>query len=186
MVPIWRNTIPASLLYTIAPIWHSVYMSNNLNKAKAKMGNLRCAIPPYYLVARSADGEPVVAMPGDTFGMLERGYAPSALECAQLLIRFRRTTRWSRPAMAAFMGVSPQVLRRWETGERKMSGAARRLTWLLELLVNDPDQFIDALSMVFWGTKNMADALKCKEQMERQSLADYINAEVSQSKPMAT
>jgi len=154
-------------------------MSNDLKRAKAKMGNLRCSIPPYYLVARSTDGEPVVAMPGDTFGMLERGYAPSALECAQLLIRFRRTTRWSRPAMAAFMGVSPNVLRRWETGERKMSGAARRLTWLLELLVNDPDQLIDALSLLFWGTKNMAEALSFKKLLETEDLVDEICAAVA-------
>jgi transcriptional regulator with XRE-family HTH domain len=114
--------------------------------------------------------------------MLERGYAPSAVDCRQRLIRFRQATRWSRPAMAAFMGVSRDVLRRWETGERNPSGAARRLIWLLDLLANEPDQLINSVSLIFWGTKNMDEALKHKEQMERQVLANFIRSEVFKSK----
>ncbi|HEY2329251.1 MAG TPA: helix-turn-helix domain-containing protein [Verrucomicrobiae bacterium] len=47
-------------------------------------------------------------------------------------IRLRQKLRWSRAGMAAFLGVDRSVLRRWETGERNPSGAARRLIWLLD------------------------------------------------------
>ena len=143
------------------------------------MGKLRCAMPPYYLAARATDGEPLPVLPGVIFETLERGYAPSAFECRQRLIHFRQTTRWSRPAMAAFMGVSRDVLRRWESGERKPSGAARRLIWLLDLLVNDPDQFINSLSLIFWGAENMVEALEFEKQIERQNVADIIRSVVA-------
>jgi len=70
-------------------------------------------------------------MSGETYEMLERGLAPTAGEVRLTLIRLRQKLHWSRPAMAAFLGVHRGVLRSWEVGARSPSGAARRLIWLL-------------------------------------------------------
>lgn len=115
------------------------------------MKGLRCSFPPYYVAARAADGEPVAALPGDMFSMLESGLAPTAGEIRVTLIQLRQTLRWSRAGMAAFLGVDRSVLRRWETGERKPSGAARRLVWLLNLLAHEPDGLKDAFDLIVWG-----------------------------------
>ncbi len=115
------------------------------------MKGLRCSFPPYYVAAMAADGEPVAALPGDTFEMLERGLAPSAGECRAKLLSLRQKLRWSRAGMAAFLGVNRSVLRRWETGERKPSGAARRLIWLLDLLAREPDKLKTAFDLIVWG-----------------------------------
>lgn len=53
--------------------------------------------------------------------------------------------------LAAFMGVNGEVVRRWETGERKPSGAARRLIWLLNMLAREPDQLKTAFDLIVWG-----------------------------------
>src|ERR1035438_5821961 len=93
----------------------------------------------------------VAALWGERYEMLERGFAPSAEEALRMLIKLRGKLRWSRPAMAAFLGVSKRVLRRWETGQRHPSGAARRLIWLMDLLVHDPDKLKNAMDLIFWG-----------------------------------
>jgi DNA-binding transcriptional regulator YiaG len=126
------------------------------------MAGLRCSFPPYYVAAMAADGGPVAALPGDTYEMLERGLAPTAHECRMTLIRLRQTLRWSRAGMAAFMGVERGVLRRWETGERKPSGAARRLIWLLDLLAREPDKLKSAFDLIVWGRGE--ELLKFKEE----------------------
>ena len=65
-------------------------------------------------------GWPVAAMSGNTYELLERGFAPSAEEAQVTLFRLRPgKLRWSRAGMAAFVGVDKSVLRRWETGERR-------------------------------------------------------------------
>ena len=122
-----------------------------IERARAQMKGLRCSFPPYCVAARGADGEPVAALPGDTYELLERGLAPSAGEIRVTLIRLRQTLRWSRAGMAAFLGVDRSVLRRWETGERKPSGAARRLVWLLNLLAHEPDSLKDGFDLILWG-----------------------------------
>ena len=90
-------------------------------------------------------------MPGDTYEMLERGFAPTGGEAQVALIRLRKKLRWSRPMLAAYLGVSRGVLRRWETGERNPSGAARRLIWLMDLLAREPDKLKTAVDLIFWG-----------------------------------
>jgi DNA-binding transcriptional regulator YiaG len=98
-------------------------------------------------------GWPVAAMSGDTYEMLERGFAPAASEAQVTLFRLRQKLHWSRAGMAAFLGVSRSVLRRWETGERRPSGAARRLIWLLDLLAHEPDKLKTAMDLIFWGKR---------------------------------
>ena len=122
-----------------------------LERATAQMKGLRCSFPPYCVAAVSPDGLPVAALPGDTYEMLERGFAPGPATTKLTLIRLRKHLRWSRPVMAAFLGVSRDVLRRWETGERNPSGAARRLIWLMDLLTREPDKLKTSFDLMVWG-----------------------------------
>ena len=100
-----KSLIPsASLLSLSLETWHIDPMTA-IERARAQMKGLRCSFPPYYVAAMGADGEPVAALPGDMFSMLERGLAPAAGEIRVTLIRLRQTLRWSRAGMAAFLGV---------------------------------------------------------------------------------
>ncbi len=119
--------------------------------ATDQMKELRCSWPPYFVAAETPAGCQVLAMPGNTYEMLERGFAPTAAEAQVTLFRLRQKLRWSRASLAAFMGERRGVLRRWETGERKPSGAARRLIWLLDLLAHEPDKLKTAVDLIFWG-----------------------------------
>src|SRR5262249_26435190 len=111
---------------------------------------LRCSFPPYY-VAMVQDGVPVASLPGETYEMLERGLAPTAEDVRRTLVQLRQELRWSRAGLAAFLGVSRAVLRRWGTGERRPSGAARRLIWLLDLLAREPEKLKNAMDLIVWG-----------------------------------
>jgi DNA-binding transcriptional regulator YiaG len=138
-----------------------------LERGTAQLKGLRCSFPPYYVAAMTPDGWPVAALPGDSYEILERGLAPSAEESRQTLLHLRQQLRWSRAGMAAFLGVPRGTLRRWETGERRPSGAARRLIWLLNLLVDEPDKLKSAFDLVVWGrSEEMRDLAK---QLEGQS-----------------
>ena len=122
-------------------------------RVAAQMSALRCSYPPYFVGALTPDGWPVAVMSGNTYKDLERGFAPTSGEAEMMVFRLRQKLRWSRPGMAAFMGISEHVLRRWETGERHPSGAARRLIWLLDLLANEPHKLQTAMDMIFWGKR---------------------------------
>jgi DNA-binding XRE family transcriptional regulator len=130
--------------------WHIGTMTT-FELATDQMKGLRCSFPPYYTAAVTPAGWPVAAMPGATYEMLERGFAPTAGDAQVTLFRLRQKLRWSRPMLAAYMGVNRSVLRRWETGERKPSGAARRLIWLLDLLTHEPDKLKNAMDLIVWG-----------------------------------
>jgi hypothetical protein len=111
---------------------------------------LRYSFPPYY-VGVIDEGVPVASLPGDLYEDLARHYAPPAIEVRQMLLRLRRTLRWSRSTLAAFLGVSREVIRRWETGERNPRGAARRLVWLLDMWVREPSSLKSGLDLILWG-----------------------------------
>ena len=115
-----------------------------------KSDALRYSFPPYYVGV--VDGKlPVFNVPGECWKDLERGFAPTAGEVRQLLLRLRSELRWPRSALAAFLGVSREVVRRWETGARNPGGAARRLIWLLDLLVRHPEKLKTGMDLIFWG-----------------------------------
>jgi DNA-binding transcriptional regulator YiaG len=116
-----------------------------------QMKGMRCSFPPYFVAQVTPAGWPVAAMSGNTYEMLERGFAPTAKEARVTLFRLRQKLRWSRTSMAAFLGISQSVLRRWETGERNPSGAARRLIWLMDLLAREPDTLKTAFDLFVWG-----------------------------------
>ena len=129
------------------------------------MKGLRCSFPPYFVAAMTPAGWPVVAMSGDTYEILERGLAPTAEEAKVTLFRLREKLRWSRSGMAAFLGVNRSVLRRWETGERKPSGAARRLIWLMDLLAREPDKLKTAFDLIVWGKRK--ECVKISRQLAK-------------------
>ena len=71
-----------------------------LERGTAQMTGLRCSFPPYWVATRAADGEPVGALPGELYRMLERGLAPTAGEIRVTLFGMRQKLRWSRAAIA--------------------------------------------------------------------------------------
>ena len=118
---------------------------------------LRYSFPPYYVGLM--DGiVPIVGYPGDCYERLARGFAPSPEEVRLMLLQLRSNLHWPRSTLAAFLGVSRDVVRRWETGERRPSGAARRLIWLLDLLAREPKKFKSGLDLILWGKSD-----ECRE-----------------------
>lgn len=136
---------------------------DSLTRAKAQMEGLRCSYPPYYVAAQSLGGDPVAAFPGQVYNQLQRGFAPSVEESRLMLIELRKMIRWSRSSMAAFLGVNENSLRRWETGERQPSLAARRLIWLTNILARNPAELKSAFDVIIWGKEKqlrlVSDAL---------------------------
>ena len=96
-----------------------------------------------------------MSVPGDFHESLERHFAPSAAEARATLITLREKLCWSRPMLAAFLGVSRDVVRRWETGQRNPNGAARRLIWLMKMLVCDRSKLQDAVDLLVWGKRDV-------------------------------
>jgi DNA-binding transcriptional regulator YiaG len=118
--------------------------------AKTKQQALRFSVPPYCV--GSLDGN--MRLPdfsGEVWQCVERDLAINATQARSLLLQLRSKLRWSRPKLAAFLGVSPHVVRRWETGQRNPSGAARRLIWLLHLLITAPQKLTSGLDLIVWG-----------------------------------
>lgn len=117
-----------------------------------KKDALRFAVPPHFTVVLFPKGMDVL-FPGSGYKLLERSLAPSPKEIQILLIGLRAKLRWSRTLMAALLGASEHAVRAWETGARQPSGAARRLIWLLDLMVREPEDIKGALELIFWGFK---------------------------------
>ena len=64
----------------------------------------RISLPPYNTALWVLDrGVPIYS--GDNYEWIERQCAPQAEASRQTLIRLRQRFRWSRPMMAAFLGV---------------------------------------------------------------------------------
>jgi len=111
---------------------------------------LRFSIPPYaFLLTR--DEWVAWNAPGESWASVSRGFSPSAEEIRKVLVGLRRDLRWSRSTLAAILGVPRDSLRRWETGARNPSGAARRLIWLIHLLASQPEKMRDGFDFIFWG-----------------------------------
>jgi transcriptional regulator with XRE-family HTH domain len=110
---------------------------------------VRESLPPFFLVR--IEGQVVPNYSGDFWHTLQGQNAPSIEELRLTLISLRRHLHWGRPMLSAFLGVSRDTLRRWETGERTPTGAARRLIFLAGMLVLTPDKLRNGLDIMFWG-----------------------------------
>ena len=85
------------------------------------------SFPPYY-IATTEDRLSIACLPGELYEALEYGYAPGAVNARQVLLRLRGELNWPRSMLTAFVGVSREVMRRGETGERNPCGTTRRFT----------------------------------------------------------
>jgi DNA-binding transcriptional regulator YiaG len=121
-----------------------------MDESMTKKDALRFAVPPHFVAVLFPKGMDVL-FSGRAYKSLERGFAPNTKQIQNLLINLRLKLRWSRPRMAALLGASEHAVRAWETGARQPSGAARRLIWLLDLMVRQPGDIKGALELIFWG-----------------------------------
>jgi DNA-binding transcriptional regulator YiaG len=132
-------------------MWHSERMENPpIVEKPNKKQTLRCSFPPYY-VGVVESGAVFASLPGENYELLERALAPSGAEVRAMLIHMRSKLLWSRPMLAAYMGISRDVVRRWEDGSRNPNGAARRLIWMLYQLAFHPTKLKSAVDVMFWG-----------------------------------
>jgi DNA-binding transcriptional regulator YiaG len=128
-------------------MWHNGNMRQPTTKKK---DSYRLSVPPYYVMILEKNLT-VWNYPGRLWESLKNDLAPTVSEVREMLIRQRRELRWSRSTQAGFLGVSRHVIRRWETGERNPSGAARRLIWLVNKLMADPKSLRHAFDFIYWG-----------------------------------
>lgn len=117
----------------------------------AKPSLPKCSYVPFDVMEYG--GEPTFNLPGDFWLIFSKYHAPSAKQTRDHLVSLRRGLGWSRPRLAAFMGVSRETVRRWETNRRKPVGAARRLIWLLDTLAFHPEKLKNGLDFIFWGQR---------------------------------
>jgi DNA-binding XRE family transcriptional regulator len=134
-------------------------------KTESQADTLRFAIPPYIVGLRLPGDVVDVMYPGWLYKSLEEGFAPGAGEIRAVLIRLRQTLRWSRAGMAALLGVSQTVVKAWESGARQPSGAARRLIWLVDMMVREPGKRKTAFDLFFWGRGD--ECIEFSRQMNR-------------------
>lgn len=135
-------------------LWHSGGMTDETCSRKPA---LQFSFPPYFVALVDA-GVPLPTLSGQGYKDLETHFAPSGAETRETLLALRAKLRWSRPMLAAFLGVSRDVVRRWETGERQPSGAARRLVWLMKTLLFDRATLHDGMDLVLWGKRDLCKA----------------------------
>ena len=146
-------------------MWHNVGVKEENSDQKAnKKPVMRLSFPPYWVGTMYKD-IPILSYPGNHYESLERGFAPSTDEVRRMLLTLRRELRWSRSMLSAFLGVSRDVVRRWESGERNPTGAARRLIWFLDLYIREPNKLKSALDLIFWGKGD--DCLAVSKQVAK-------------------
>jgi DNA-binding transcriptional regulator YiaG len=119
-------------------------------QTKPKEQPLRFSRPPYTVFLWDGP-DPAFTIPGNVLKALGRGLAPTAEDVRAMLRKLRNELRWSRDTMSGVLGVSREVIRRWETGQRNPSGAARRLIWLIDALFFHRGKIPTALDLVVWG-----------------------------------
>jgi len=96
---------------------------------------------------------PTYRISGVMWQIISRLHGREVGEPQLTLLELRRRLLWSRSTLGAFLGVGKHKLRRWETGERHPSGAARRLIWLIDLLVLHPERLVDGTDLMVWGRR---------------------------------
>jgi len=81
------------------------------------------------------------------------GPQPDAIRKALLELRIRHN--WPRSYLAAVLGAPKATVRKWELGERKPSGAARKLIWLLHALLLRPDLIRNHFDIASWAVESL-------------------------------
>jgi DNA-binding XRE family transcriptional regulator len=90
---------------------------------------------------------------GDTIGKVaDLLYAPSGEEIRGMLFELRRQQRWSQAFAAAVLGVTEGAVVKWEAGNRKPNGAARKLIFLLySQIVERSGKVKNCWDLACWG-----------------------------------
>jgi hypothetical protein len=99
----------------------------------------------------SPEGDLTIPLPA-WIAQLACGFAgPSAEEIRMLLLDLGCRNNWRRVELSVLLGVSTHTLRRWEEGERHPSAAARKLIWLMHVLLHEPEILRTTLDIMLWG-----------------------------------
>lgn len=153
---------PCGKLAGVLSTWHNDIVKNS-------SPSKRFSVPPYCF-ASEHEGEPVLRYPGSFHKLLEGHLQPTSEEIRQVLVGLRSTLNWSRDLLAAMLGVSSHVLRRWETGQRNPSAAARRLIWLVHTIALHPEKLKNGLDLIMWGKSEEMEKFgrKMREAAEKE------------------
>lgn len=80
-----------------------------------------------------------------------KALAPSAARCRGMLAELHRHLQLPAESFAAVLGAPKATLRKWLSGERQPSGAAKRLIWLLHSARFDPSILRKLDGWLMWG-----------------------------------
>ena len=97
---------------------------------------------------------------GESLYGMSKLLGPRIEEIRKMLIQLRHDNRWSEAYMAAVLGVPKITLRKWESGERRPSGAARKLIWLLHGLLMDGDSIHNDRDIATWGQGKAGEIIR--------------------------
>jgi hypothetical protein len=148
---------------------------------------VRESVPPFFLFV---NGDVLPNFAGKFWNALQVAGAPSPEETRRTLLHLRERLHWSRPMLAAILSASVHTVRRWETRQRTPKGAARRLVWLLGMILCTPDKLHDGFDFICWGQREELrrwnEALRILSQANERGCQEANNScERNQSKPTA-
>ena len=111
---------------------------------------LRHTFKRHDMLVSSDDFHPNLS--GRAINEMARLFAPDREMVRGMLVKLRNQLRWSEDFAAAAIGVPTVTLRKWESGERNPSGAARKLIWFLhDTLINSPRKVGNVWDLAMWG-----------------------------------
>src|SRR5262245_18810915 len=82
--------------------------------------------------------------------LFSRTWRPSSEETRKAILDLRVRMGWSRALLASLMGISVDVLRRWEDGRRNPCASAQKLIWLVHALFLAPTELCNISNIVSW------------------------------------
>jgi transcriptional regulator with XRE-family HTH domain len=111
-------------------------------------------------------GEPLLATAGF--------FVPTPSETRHSLLRIRRRFKLSRAQLAVILAISKDTLRRWETGERAPSTAARRLVQVVESLYFSERTSIFDFGGLLIGRLDLAALERTKAELLPTSIRPFL------------
>lgn len=100
---------------------------------------------------------------------------PSPEETRTSLLRIRRAFKISRAQLAVCLAIPKDTLRRWETGERFPSAAARRLVQLLQGILFSEQASISGLGELVIGRIDMEAVERSRRELLPVSAHAFVN-----------
>jgi transcriptional regulator with XRE-family HTH domain len=92
-------------------------------------------------------------------------FVPTPEESRSSLLRIRKSFRLSRAQLAVALGAPLDTVRRWETGERTPSSAARRLIQLVEEILFSTDASTPDFGALMVGRIDLDKLRNMKEEL---------------------